>query len=418
MTLEDVEQAITSFDLPEKNNPEFTGVLKINNKNVESEIDSKLNATNPTINTTSDDLIMFTGANDTSLKQRLKGKLNATALDSTVVTTNTLSDPVIVGTINYKETSSDTDSRNLISEISNKANLNAPKFSTSLQLNSTNVLLQPGDFNGTLQAYIELKAPATDLSGYLLTTDINEKISKFTLRENFVSTNNAFMNSVTTIANAVSTKAEVDQLTTLIEKPGDYSDNNLESYIQLKAPQPDLPGLVSKPGDYSDNNLDSYIQLQAPEPDQSGYLLTSDINEKLSKYTLRENFVSTNNAFINSVTTIDNAVSTKAEVDQLTTLIDKPGDYSDNNLESYIQLKAAATDLSGYLLTTDINEKLSKFTLREDFISTNNTFINSLTTIANAVSTTAEVDQLTTLIEKPGDYSDNHLESDIQLLIL
>jgi hypothetical protein len=58
-TLEDVEQAITSFDLVEKNNPEFTGVLKINNKNVESEIDSKLNATDPTINATSDDLIIL-----------------------------------------------------------------------------------------------------------------------------------------------------------------------------------------------------------------------------------------------------------------------------------------------------------------------------------------------------------------------
>ena len=66
---------------------------------------------------------MITGANDTSLKQLLEGKLNAAALDNTVVTTNTLSDPVIVGNINYKETSSDTDSRNLISEISNKANL-------------------------------------------------------------------------------------------------------------------------------------------------------------------------------------------------------------------------------------------------------------------------------------------------------
>ena len=109
---------------------------------------------------------MFTGANDTSLKQLLEGKLNAAALDNTVVTTNTLSDPVIVGNLNYKETSSDTDSRNLIAEISNKANLTAPNFSTSLQLNSTNVLLQPGDFNGSLQSYIEMKAPATDLSGY------------------------------------------------------------------------------------------------------------------------------------------------------------------------------------------------------------------------------------------------------------
>ena len=73
MTLEDVKQVITALDLPEINNPEFTGILKINNKNVEREIDSKLNATNLTINATSDDLIMFTGANDTSLTQLLEG---------------------------------------------------------------------------------------------------------------------------------------------------------------------------------------------------------------------------------------------------------------------------------------------------------------------------------------------------------
>jgi len=226
MTLDDVEQSIASLDLPEKDNPEFTGVLKINNKNVESEIDSKLNVTNPTINATSDDLIMFTGANDTSLKQLLEGKLNASALDNTVVTTNTLTDPVIVGVLNYKETSSDTDSRNLISEISNKANLNAPNFSTSLQLNATNVLLQPGDYNGSLQAYIELKAPEQpphDLSG-------------------------------------------------LVSKPGDYN-GDLQSYIELKAPEPDLSGLVSKPGDYN-GNLHAYIELKAPEQPPPGFIGT------------------------------------------------------------------------------------------------------------------------------------------------
>ena len=185
-------------------------VLKINDKNIESEIESKLNATDPTINATSDDLIMFTGVNNTSLKTMLTEKLNATALDNIVVTTSTFTDPVIVGKINYKEAASDADSRNLISEISNKANLNAPNFSTSLQLNSTNVLLQPGDFNGTLQAYIELKAPEQtppDLSG-------------------------------------------------LISKPGDYADNNLETYIQLKAPEPDLSGYSLTT--YIDERLNQY----------------------------------------------------------------------------------------------------------------------------------------------------------------
>jgi len=159
MTIQDLQEAITALDLPVKNNPEFTGIFKINNVDVESEINSKLNGTDPTINATSDDPILFTGVNNTSLKTLLSAKLNATALENTVVTTNTLTDPVIVGVLNYKETSSDTDSRNLISEISNKANLNSPNFQTSLQLNSTNVLLEPGDFTGTLQTYIELKAP-------------------------------------------------------------------------------------------------------------------------------------------------------------------------------------------------------------------------------------------------------------------
>jgi len=173
---------------------------------VESEIDSKLNATDPTVNATSDDIIMFTGVNNTSLKTLLFAKLNATELDNTVVNTNTLTDPVIVGSLNYKETFSDTDSRNLISEISNKANLNAPNFSTSLQLNSTNVLLHPGDFTGSLQSYIELKAPEQtppDLSG-------------------------------------------------LVSKPADYGDSDLQTYIELKAPEqtpPDLSGLVSKLAD-------------------------------------------------------------------------------------------------------------------------------------------------------------------------
>ena len=134
-----------------------------------------------------------------------------------MVTTNTLTDPIIVGDINYKETSSDTDSRNLISEISNKANLNAPNLSTSLQLNSTNVLLQPGDFNGSLKAYIELKAPEhtpPDSSG-------------------------------------------------LVSKPADYADNNFESNIQRKAPDPDLSGYADrdKVSGTINSELGNYTQL-------------------------------------------------------------------------------------------------------------------------------------------------------------
>jgi len=150
------------------------------------------------MNTTNDDLLMFTGANDTSLNQLLEGRLNATALDDTVVTTHALTDPTIIGESNHTETAADTDVRNMISEISSEANLNSPNFSTSPQLNSTNVLLQPGDFNGTLQAYIELKAPEQtppDLSG-------------------------------------------------LMERPGDFN-GTLQAYIELKAHEqtpPDLAG--------------------------------------------------------------------------------------------------------------------------------------------------------------------------------
>jgi len=258
MTIEDLQEAVTALDLPAKNNPEFTGVLKINNVDVESKIDSKLNATDPTKNATSDDLIMFTGLNNTSLKTLLSAKLNATALDNTVVNTNSLSDPVIVGSLNYKETSSDTDSRNLISEISNKANLSSPNFQTSLQLNSTNVLLQPGDFTGSLQSYIELKAPEQtppDLSG-------------------LVSKPGDYNGDLQSYIELKAPEQTPPDLSGLVSKPGDYN-GGLQSYIELKAPEqtpPDLSGLVSKPGDYN-GDLQSYIELKAREqtpPDLSG----------------------------------------------------------------------------------------------------------------------------------------------------
>jgi hypothetical protein len=132
--------------------------------------------------------------------------------------------------------------------------------------------------------------------------------------------------------------------------------------------------LVSKPADYN-GDLESYIQLKAPEPDLSAYSLTTDIDEELlleadktslSEYAASANmnlgglsstitFITNNiSQNINELTTV---VSTKAEADQLTTLIEKPADYN-GNLQSYIELKAPATDLSGYSLTTDINEKL------------------------------------------------------------
>ena len=46
----------------------------------------------------------------------------------------------------------------------------------------------------------------------------------------------------------------------IIEKPADYGDNSLESYIQLKAPETDASDLVSKPEDYGEGDLKNYIQ--------------------------------------------------------------------------------------------------------------------------------------------------------------
>ena len=119
----------------------------MNNRNVESEIDSKF-----VENWSYDKHNQRYITNDAAVSQLalLEVSLNATAFDNTVATTNALTDPTIIGELNYKETASDTDVRNLISEISSKAYVNSPNFSNSLQLISTNVLLQAGDFNGTL----------------------------------------------------------------------------------------------------------------------------------------------------------------------------------------------------------------------------------------------------------------------------
>ena len=407
MTLGDFAQAIAALDLPDTNNPEFTGVLKLNNKDIVSEINSKLSALDPTIKTTNDDLLMFTGATDISLKQLLAAKLNATALDNTVVTTNTSTDPVIVGDINYKETASDTDSINMISEISNKANLNAPNLSTSLQLNSTNVLLQPGDINGTHPAYIELKAPEQtppDLSG-------------------------------------------------LISKPGDYADNNLETYIQLKAPEPDISTLIEKPADYADSDLESYIELKAlknptfilediagpeeritfsdivtayaPPPanltgyadrkevvdainfELENYTTTADINSRFDEFsTSSDEFMPTwrvhelldekgtaivnvdnrvyaietelsyafddptwNMSDIGINLTFEQVVYAYAPPPDLSTLIEKPADYAGNDLASYIQSKAPPANLTSYADRNEVvdamNVKLENYTTRQ-----------------------------------------------------
>jgi hypothetical protein len=61
-------------------------------------------------------------------------------------------------------------------------------------------------------------------------------------------------------------------------------------YIELKAPeQTDLSTLIEKPGDYADNNLESYIGLKAPDPDLSGYAdrdeVSGTINSELGNYT-------------------------------------------------------------------------------------------------------------------------------------
>ena len=90
------------------------------------------------------------------------------------------------------------------------------------------ISINPGDYNGDLQSYIQLKAPSQtpqDLSG-------------------------------------------------LVKRTGDYN-GDLESNIGVKTPEPDLSALVVKPGDYN-GDLESCIRPKAPDSDVSDYSLTID----------------------------------------------------------------------------------------------------------------------------------------------
>ena len=134
----------------------------------------------------------------------------------------------------------------------------------------------------------------------------------------------------------------------MIEKPGNFN-GSLQAYIKLKAPEqtpPDLSELVSKHADYAGNDLESYIQLKAPEPDLSRYSLTTDIDEELL-------------------------------------------------------LKASKTSLSEYAASVNMNLG----SLSSTIVFINKRKSQNVNQLTKVVSTKAEVDQLTTLIEKPGDYN-------------
>jgi len=316
-----------------------------------------------------------------------------------VVTTNRLIDPVIVGNINYKEAASDTDSRNLISEISNKANLNAPNFSTSLQLNSTNVLLQPGDFNGSLQAYIELKAPEQtppDLSG-------------------------------------------------LVSKPGDYN-GDLESYIQLKAPEPDLSG-------YSlTTEIDDELLLKADKSSLAEFKSTTDVafenlqnlsEQNLTSVTVRRKAESHNPYFvIDSISgagsqdwlSLESIVNTLALKNSTFILDDIAGPeeritFSDivtahapppANLTAYADRDEVSetinSELGNYTNTVDLDAQLEGYVINDEL--GNYTTTAAINSQLEGYLTSGELESytpdLSTVIEKPGDYEDNDLATYIQ----
>jgi len=195
--------------------------------------------------------------------------------------------------------------------------LNSPNFQTTLQLNSTNVLLQPGDFNGSLQAYIEPKAPEQtppDLSG-------------------------------------------------LVSKPGDYN-GDLESYIQLKAPKPDLSGYADRDEVYATINseLGNYTTTAAMFSELGdlygqiintsalvNYTNTVDLNSQLDDYADRDEVSVTINSELGNYTNtadLNSQLGTYATTVDISGLVSKPADYN-GDLQSYIELKAPEPDLSG-----------------------------------------------------------------------
>jgi hypothetical protein len=340
--------------------------LKINNKNVECEIDYKLNATDPIINATTDDLLMFTGANDTSLKQLLEGKLNATALDNTVVTTNTLTDPIIVGNLNYKETASDTDGRNLISEISNKANLNAPKFSTSLQLNSTNVLLQPGDFNGMLQAYIEMKAPEQtppDLSGLISKpAEYNGDLESYIqLKAPEQTPPDLSEYSLTTeIGDALEQKSDKSVVNSALENLNEMTSQNL-NMVMPKAQHSNPFFIVEDIGGSQEwISFSDIVTAYAPPPaNLSGYVTDDNLNGQLGNYTTTVDINSQLEGYV-----------TSDELGDYTTTAD-----SNSQLEGYADREEVSANLNNFTPSWQLNNRFDNHLTKNEFSTNMNNYM-------------------------------------------
>ena len=297
-----LDDKLTTTDLPTQltgfaplANPSLTGTVNVNGINIETLINSKISSTDPSFNTTNDSLITFTGNQDTTLKALLDGKLDDTALDNTVVTTNTITNPTFIGDISFKETVNDT-AIELVGIINEKAPLNNANMTGNFKVNSKEILNKPSDYgNNTLAQYIALKAPTVDTSdflttsdlpdtsGFLTTSDLPDTSGFFTLPAN--TTQSEFEQLINTMSNdnRWQTLDIADLLVNKIDKPSEFDTYGftLETYIEAKAPTTDISGKVDKPTDWatavsgnSDPSLSDYIGVKAPATDISGKLDT------------------------------------------------------------------------------------------------------------------------------------------------
>ena len=296
-----------------------------------------MNATDPTINATTDDLLMFTGANDNSLKQLLEGKLNArvysTALDNTVVTTNTL---------------------------------NAPKFSTSLQLNSTNVLLQPGDFNGMLQAYIELKAPEQtppDLSGLISKpAEYNGDLESYIqLKAPEQTPPDLSEYSLTTeIGDALEQKSDKSVVNSALENLNEMTSQNL-NMVMPKAQHSNPFFIVEDIGGSQEwISFSDIVTAYAPPPaNLSGYVTDDNLNGQLGNYTTTVDINSQLEGYV-----------TSDELGDYTTTAD-----SNSQLEGYADREEVSANLNNFTPSWQLNNRFDNHLTKNEFSTNMNNYM-------------------------------------------
>ena len=263
-----LDEKLTTTNLPDQltdyapsANPNFTGNVIVNDNNIETLINGKISGTDPSFTTTNDSLITFTGNQDTTLKALLNGKLDSTALDNTVVTTNTITNPTFIGDISFKETEDDT-AIELVGIINAKAPLNNANMTGNFKVNNYEVIYKPTDYGtNTLAQYIELKSP-----------DISTLVPKPTDWTTAVSGN-----TNPSLSQYIGVKAPTTDISGKVDKPDDWTtavsgnDNpSLSQYIGVKAPTTDISGKVDKPSDWTtavsgnaDPSLSDYIGVKA-----------------------------------------------------------------------------------------------------------------------------------------------------------